>query len=272
MTRVETRAVPTLRKYPRTPHLRGSKLQPGDEDLAQVSLRHLYGRPIVVEEKVDGANCAVSFSGQRELLLQSRGHYLEGGPREEQFGLLKTWASCFSHRLWEVLSDRYIMYGEWLYAKHTVYYDRLPHYFLEFDIYDRNENIFLSTERRHALLADTPVVSVPLLFQGDGSRLGKPETLLRPSLYKSANWKESLVAEAQSQGQDHERVLRETDPADTAEGLYLKIEENGVVTERFKWVRHNFIQAVAESGSHWRDRPLLPNQLAPGVDLFGESP
>ena len=26
----------TLKKYPRTPHLEGSRLQPGDEDLSQV--------------------------------------------------------------------------------------------------------------------------------------------------------------------------------------------------------------------------------------------
>src|SRR5205807_2014548 len=32
------------------------------------------------------------------------------------------------------LTDRYILYGEWLYAKHTVFYTDLPHYFLEFDI------------------------------------------------------------------------------------------------------------------------------------------
>lgn len=104
--------MPPIRKYPRTPHLQGSKLQPGDEDLEQVPLRHLVGRSVVVEEKVDGANCAVSFTPDQELLLQSRGHYLEGGPREEQFGLLKTWASCFAAQFWELLSPRYIMYGE----------------------------------------------------------------------------------------------------------------------------------------------------------------
>ncbi len=258
-----------IRKYPRTPHLQGSKLQPGDEDLEQVPLRHLVGRSVVVEEKVDGANCAVSFTSDRELLLQSRGHYLEGGPREEQFGLLKTWASCFATQFWELLTDRYIMYGEWLYAKHTVYYDHLPHYFMEFDIYDRVEDVFLSTPRRHEMLAGTPVVSVPVLLSGDGKELKKPEALLKPSLYKSSSWKDSLKDQAASLGQDAERVFKETDLHDTAEGLYVKVEESGVVSERYKWVRHNFLQAIADSGSHWRDRPTLPNRLAPGVDLFG---
>ena len=43
-------------KYPRTCHLEGSRLQPGDEDLDQVSLDALQGTYLVIEEKVDGAN------------------------------------------------------------------------------------------------------------------------------------------------------------------------------------------------------------------------
>ena len=69
----------TLKKYPRTPHLEGSRLQPGDEDLSQVPFSYIKGKHLVVEEKIDGANTAISFSEDGELLLQSRGHYLTGG-------------------------------------------------------------------------------------------------------------------------------------------------------------------------------------------------
>ena len=70
-------------------------------------------------------------------------------------------------------------------------------------------------------------------------------------------------------GQDPERVQRETDPESLSEGLYVKWEEGGVVRGRYKFIRTSFPQAVVASGSHWQDRPILPNQLAPGVDLFG---
>ena len=76
-------------KYPRTPHLRGSRLQSGDQDDA-VPYERLAGRHIVVEEKLDGANAALSFAGDGQLLLQSRGHYLDSerpGGRERQFNL-----------------------------------------------------------------------------------------------------------------------------------------------------------------------------------------
>src|SRR5215472_547697 len=62
-------------KYPRTHHIEGSGLQPGDEDLDVVSFHEFAGRFLVVEEKMDGANSAVSFSPEGALLLQSRGHY-----------------------------------------------------------------------------------------------------------------------------------------------------------------------------------------------------
>jgi len=45
------------------------------------------------------------------------------------------------------------------------------------------------------------------------------------------------------------------------EGLYLKIEENGCVADRVKYVRASFLQTVEESGTHWLDRPIVPNGL-----------
>src|SRR5690349_12704120 len=124
-------SLPSIRKYPRTRHIEGSRLQPGDSPNV-VPWTNVRGRHIVVEEKVDGANAAVSFGGGGRLLLQSRGHYLTGGARERHFAALKTWAQAHASHFFEVLGERYVMYGEWVYAKHTVYYDALPHYFLEF--------------------------------------------------------------------------------------------------------------------------------------------
>ncbi|ATU67114.1 RNA ligase family protein [Piscinibacter gummiphilus] len=133
--------IPSLEilKYPRTPHLEGSRLQPGDEGHEHVRIASLAGRHAVIEEKLDGANAGISFTSGGELLLQSRGHYLVGGGRERQFGPFKQWATAHEACLLERLEDRYVMYGEWLYAKHSVSYDQLPHWFCEFDIYDRVE-------------------------------------------------------------------------------------------------------------------------------------
>lgn len=261
-----------LVKYPRTRHLEGSRLGQGDHDLEAVPLAELAGCPLVVEEKIDGANAGVSFDAQGRLLLQSRGHFLTGGGRERHFAMLKTWASRHAETLAAALGDRHVMYGEWLYAKHTIFYDALPHYFLEFDVLDRLTGEFLDTDRRRLLLRDTPVVSVPVVARGQWSRIEALAALVTPSLYKSADWRDALARSARRSGVEPELAALQTDSSDLAEGLYIKHEADGVVRGRYKYVRASFLGAVVESGSHWLDRPIVPNTLAAGVDLFAEEP
>jgi hypothetical protein len=146
-------------KYPRTPHLVGSRLQPGDSTAGQIPWEQLRGGRLIFEEKIDGANAAVSFDASGQLMLQSRGHVLTGGAREAQFGLFKAWAQTHEQVFFDLLGRRYVMFGEWCFAKHTVFYDRLPHYFHEFDIYDRELDLFLSTPCRHKMLAGLPDAS-----------------------------------------------------------------------------------------------------------------
>jgi len=83
-------------KYPRTLHLRGSTLQQGD-DPDQVSMASLKGEGnFVFEEKADGANAGLSFDpDDGDMVLQSRGHSLDGGGRERQFDIFKSWAQTF---------------------------------------------------------------------------------------------------------------------------------------------------------------------------------
>lgn len=253
-------------KYPRTPHIEGSRLQPGDEDLNQVPFEYIAGRHLVIEEKIDGANSAVSFDDQGNLLLQSRGHYLVGGYREKHYNLFKQWAGVHRDAFWRVLGCRYIMYGEWMYAKHTIFYDMLPHYFMEFDVLDRETDRFLDTPARHALLAELPVAHVPVLSSGVIRCKEDMFKLLGSSNYISTEHIEHLREAARREKQDEDRICRETDASLTMEGLYIKIEENGEVVERVKFVRQSFLQTVEESKSHWLERPIIPNQLTCTVD------
>lgn len=259
----------TLHKYPRTHHLEGSRLQPGDEDSQCVRFAALAGRFLVIEEKLDGGNAGLSFDEAGRLWLQSRGHFLTGGPREKHFDLFKRWAHTHADALRAALGRRNVLYGEWLYAKHTVYYDRLPHYFLEFDVLDTQTGAFLATDERRALLGRTPVASVPVLRTGPCRDLAELTSLIGPSLYKSPTWRESLSAAALARGLDPGQLWKETDPTDLMEGLYVKVEEGGQVVERYKFIRGSFLTTVLDSGTHWLRRPILPNQLAPDVDLFG---
>lgn len=256
-----------MRKYPRTRHLLGSRLQAGDEDLDAVPMGELEGRHVVVEEKMDGANCGVSFGPDAGLLLQSRGHYLTGGPRERQFDLLKQWTGAMVDRLFDALGGRYVMYGEWLYAKHTVYYDALPHYFMEFDVLDTATGGFLDTVRRKELLGELPVHPVKVLYAGPFPGEEELLRLIGRSHFITPDAPRNFRDEVERQGWDVERAVRQTDLSGTMEGLYLKVEEDGVVKERLKFVRAEFLQTVTADG-HWQDRPIIPNRMADGADLF----
>lgn len=256
-------------KYPRTPHLEGSRLQKGDEDLSQIPFSHIFGRHIVIEEKIDGANSAISFDGDGNLLLQSRGHYLDGGHRERHYNPLKRWANANADIFFDVLSDRYIMYGEWMYAKHTVFYDALPDYFMEFDIYDRERKVFLDTKSRREMTSKMGIVhSVPVIGEGFYTKKEDILSLIGHSNYITDNHIEKLREVARKYGLDEERQVRETDNSTTMEGLYIKLEEDGVVKERFKFVRREFVQQILASTSHWQSRPIVPNQLKEGIEYY----
>ena len=116
-------------KYPKTMHLEQSRLQSGDAQ-ERIKFSSLLGKIIVIEEKVDGANAGISFE-RGELRLQSRGHYLTGGARERHYELFKREGAEKRDELYSILGERFILFGEWLYAKHKVYYDALPSLFLD---------------------------------------------------------------------------------------------------------------------------------------------
>lgn len=269
---------PTLIKYPSTMHIVGSGLQKGDSK-QRVGWKQLAGTTLAVETKIDGSNVGISFDASGNLQLQSRGDYLRGGDKHH-FDQFKVWASVHQMQLHEILADRYIMYGEWMAAKHSVYYDLLPHLFMEFDIYDRDEQVFLDSAARHAMLEGSCVVSVPIRHYGLVTSLDELLSYARASeraLYKSESWVDNLVAAGIAAGYSREPhptrididdLMRETDQSNADEGLYIKQEAGGIVTGRYKWVRPGFVQTITDSGSHWDTRAHVPNALVISEDVL----
>ncbi len=253
-------------KYPRTQHIQGSRLQAGDEDLSQRRFSEIAGRHVVLEEKIDGANSAISFNDDGKLRLQSRGHFLTGGSREKHYDLLKQWAAVQHDKLYAVLGSRYIMYGEWMYAKHSIFYDQLPHYFMEFDVLDRETGKFLDTPSRHELLKELPICSVPVLASGLFYSRDEILGFLGDSKYISEDLIANLRREAERLGLDADRIVRETDSSRIMEGIYIKVEENGEVLDRMKFVRNSFLQTESTPQGNWLDRLIIPNLITRTLD------
>lgn len=256
-------------KYLRTAHVKGSRHSIGD-DLEAVSFSDLVGKNLVIEEKMDGANSGISFSDDAELLVQSRGHFLRGGQREKQFDLLKFWAGKNTDMLFDLLSNRYIMYGEWLYAKHTYFYDVLPHYFMEFDIYDKQAGEFLSEPRRREMIGSRPIVQVKVLHQGVVNTMKDLSNFVTKSHFTSDSSTRlmNLIYASADAGQDANGVISQTDMNENMEGLYIKVEEDGSVAGRCKFVRESFTNAILDSETHWHDRPIVANKLSLDSKFF----
>ena len=114
------------------------------------------------------------------------------------------------------------------------------------------------------------MVSVPVLKTGLFQNKEQLLSLLGTSRYISGRKTENLRQISEKLGLDADLQVAQTDASRDMEGLYIKIEEDGQVVERLKFVRPSFTQAVDASQSHWLDRPIVPNGLAiPAEVLYG---
>lgn len=219
-------------RFPHTPHLAwlGAKKPRDDKLLTRHEVDELLRGQVTVEEKVDGANVGISTDEQGHLRVQNRGGYLLRGKVHEQFKPIFHWLEIRAHELSKALFPDLILFGEWCYAVHSVHYDRLPDWFLAFDVFDCTSDRFWSTTRRNALVERIGLCRVPLLAKGvfDLPRL---ITLLGESRLTNG----------------------------PAEGLYVRRDQGDFLESRAKLVRPEFAQAIEE---HWSTRKLRANDLS----------
>ena len=217
-------------KFPSTPHLAtlaGVDIR-GDKVLSESERDEFLQHHLVIEEKVDGANLGISFDSEGNIRAQNRGAYLHL-PGSGQWKKLGEWIAPRTDALFEHLSDRFILFGEWCYAQHSVFYDRLPDWFLGFDIYDKQSSHFLSSDHRDGLFQKIHIAQVPVIARG---RFAFPDLVKLLSQSKLTN--------------------------QPAEGLYLRFDKDEWLAQRAKLVRPQFIQSVAQ---HWSRSTIRPNRL-----------
>jgi hypothetical protein len=223
-------------RFPHTPHLAwlGTRHPRGDKVLAPDEVEVLLAGDVVVEEKVDGANIGFSTNEDGEVRVQNRGQYLDRAHSHGQFQPLWSWFPSREAALADALYPDLILFGEWCYAVHSVTYNRLPDWFLGFDVYDRTVDEFWDTGRRDGLLAALGLAGIPRLAEGGFTLEQLAELLPTPS-----------------------RVGGES-----LEGIVVRKEADGLTTTRAKLVRPEFAQTI---GEHWSRGPLRRNELTQGA-------
>ena len=236
-------------KYPRTPHLFGSKGTDDDKHLGE-SESHAFidDDSLIVEEKIDGTNVGIHFSDSGEMVLQCRGHLITEG-MHPQYDLFKQWAAVKQHVLENQLQNRFILFGEWVYARHSIHYRKLSHYFFEFDIYDKAQGEFLDLKSRLSLIEETRIQTVPVVHTGTVSR----EDL------------KNLIGPSQFDSHFENPITKQAD--NLMEGLYLRTEADCLVTGRAKFVRPEFVEKIKQS-THWLHQQMVPNELADDIDIW----
>lgn len=220
----------TFHKFPSTPHLfwLGKNTPRDDKLLSPAEAKAFLDALVVVEEKVDGANVGLSFSADGDLRIQNRGQYLKVG-ENGQFKEIWQWVRRIEDKIFDVLWDRLIVFGEWCYAQHSVHYFSLPDWFLGFDVFDEKVGAFWSVENRNRLLDRIGLSKVAEVARGRMNRDKLLELLDKPSAYGAAR----------------------------VEGLYLRRESARFLIQRAKIVRAEFSEGITE---HWSRRPITVNE------------
>ncbi|KAJ3184124.1 hypothetical protein HK101_009856 [Irineochytrium annulatum] len=271
-------------KFPRTPHLLslGDGTVTRDDLLLSSPERSDFLRfPLTIEEKLDGANLGVSRSDDGySLRFQNRSKYVTSASGS-QWSALREFEVEFGGVLMDLMdeaeramdladerkthnggrgpaivsprgkaviedgkSSPTIVFGEWLWARHSVHYGSLPNYFLIFDIHARGR--FVSTSLRDSLVelvcakdewvSQRPLVTVPVL--GRGVRVTDENALVLAYLEGRTS--------AFGVG--------------SIEGVVLRIEDDDVgLIRRAKVVNAGFTQMLEEG--HWSKRIVERNQL-----------
>jgi len=225
--------IPEPPKFPRTAHLpeSGGLSVRGEKALAKSDARRMLVDEVVVEEKVDGTNIGLWFDESGRFVLRHRGTNVKA-VRTAEYQRLRAWAARYEPALRDVLGNRLALYGEWLYARHAIAYDNLPDYFIAFDVFDRERRVFLDTAARHRVASSTGLCEVPVLFRGVLGSLERLRSLLGGSRWSST---------------------------DKAEGLVVRLERDGVLILRAKFLRPGWVPGPE---LHWSTRAVELNRLA----------
>jgi hypothetical protein len=218
-------------KYNRTFHLPYSPGATSDDKIAK-DLSYLINADIVITEKMDGSNTSLEADG-----CFARTH--AGPPTHLSFDGLKALHSVVKYKI----PNNIQLFGEWLYAKHSIEYDSLPHHFMLFNVRELKENddkessYWASWEMVKLWAKELEIPTVPELYAGKVSSEKELKELV-----------ESLMIEPSKCGGIREGVV-----VRLQEEFTDSVFSNCVM----KYVRANHVQTT----DHWKSQEIVKNKL-----------
>lgn len=227
-----------LPDFPRTRHIPWKPNASSDDLVATTAEISplITSDKVSICEKIDGSNCGMALH-DGEPVIRNHNHILNKGfhketPAKMQFSSVFTWfyKNKFLFERLNELADCVSVYGEWMFAVHGKYYDKLPSLLIAFDLYDYGKHEFLASHIARPILAEAGFVLAPELFYGSIDSFEQLENL--------CNQPSEFAAEG------------------NREGIYAKVNDDSYVTHRFKMVREDFVQ-----GGLWDKKILKKNKV-----------
>lgn len=220
-------------KFPRTRHLAnigGASRE--DLLLEQSEINYFLASELYIEEKIDGANMGISIDPSTYTIkFQNRSHYVTSS-YAAQFKKLDAWKDAHQTELFDILEPGvHILYGEWVYSKHSIHYNNLPGYFIAFDLFDIPTGKFASRNKLEELLAKTSIPLIRLVTKGK---------------FKSMD---QIVKLVDSKSAYYDGKL---------EGIYIRVCDEFNTLKRAKIVRSDFICG----DTHWSKSKCTENLLS----------
>jgi len=204
-------------KYPKTLHLPWS---PGisKQDKILKDTNDFINKNIVLTEKMDGENTTIDSNHYHARSLDSSDH-------ESQH-----WLKNELSKIQYLIPKGYRICGENLYAKHSIFYNKLYSYFMVFSIW--NGNVCLSWEHTKIMCEKLGLRTVPVRYEGKFNELE-----LRNLNYPNSRC--GLEAEGY--------VIRNYE-----EFLFEDFNKNVA-----KYVREGHVQ----TDKHWKNQKIIKNQI-----------
>jgi RNA ligase len=213
-------------KYNRTFHLPWSKGATKDDKISS-NISKLIGVPIVISEKIDGSNTCLETNS-----CFARTH--SGPPTHLSFDGFKSLHAEIKFQIPKAIQ----IFGEWVYAIHSIKYDALPGYFLLFNIRDLSNMQWASWEEVELWAEELCLPTVPVLFKGQVSSEKELKELT-----------ESFMNTPSQYG-------------DIKEGVVVRVQKS-FNDENFPFCVAKMVQANhVQTSIHWKEQEIVKNKLS----------
>ena len=186
-------------------------------------IKNLLKYPCIITIKMDGSNVKLTNKYVAARNGQQANH--------KSFDYLKAFHKIICYKIPEHL----IVFGEWLYAKHSIRYTKLKNYLQLFAIFDIKNHMWLAWEDVETMANNLGVITVPVIKE------------------VKYDYDYELIKDVTKIGAD---VI-----ADGHEGLVIRsmfpFHESQFTIRMMKYVRANHVQ----TDIHWSNKPIIRNEV-----------